>query len=63
MALDNQLITDVLNNADIVKVVSSYITLSKKGRNYVGVCPFHDDTNPSLTVSPEKKIFKCFVCF
>lgn len=62
MALDNQLITDVLNNADIVKVVSSYITLSKKGRNYVGVCPFHDDTNPSLTVSPEKKIFKCFVC-
>ena len=62
MSFDNDLINDVLNNADIVKVVSSYITLSKKGRNYVGVCPFHDDTNPSLTVSPEKKIFKCFVC-
>lgn len=62
MAFDNDLINDVLNNADIVKVVSSYITITKKGRNYVGVCPFHDDTNPSLTVSPEKKIFKCFVC-
>lgn len=62
MAFDESLTKDVLDHADIVKIISSYINLSKKGRNYVGVCPFHDDTNPSLTVSPEKKMFKCFVC-
>lgn len=62
MAFDEGLIAEVLKHADIVKVISSYITLTKKGRNYVGVCPFHDDTNPSLTVSPEKRMFKCFVC-
>ena len=53
---------DVLNHADIVKVIGSYLTLYKQGRNYKAVCPFHDDTNPSLVVSPEKKMFKCFVC-
>ncbi len=47
---------------DIVSVISSYITLTKKGKNYVGICPFHDDSNPSLCVSPERQIFKCFTC-
>jgi len=56
------LLNDVLKHADIVKIISSYLTLVKKGKNYVAVCPFHDDTNPSMTVSPEKQIFKCFVC-
>ena len=61
MAFDESLTKAVLDHADIVKIISSYINLSKKGRNYVGVCPFHDDTNPSLTVSPEKKMFKSFL--
>ena len=53
---------DVIKHANIVDVVSSYLPLSKKGRNFVAVCPFHDDTNPSLSVSPERQMFKCFVC-
>lgn len=53
---------DVLKHTDIVQVVSSYLKLTKKGKNYVAVCPFHDDTNPSLSVSPERQLFKCFVC-
>lgn len=53
---------DVLQHCDIVKIIGSYLTLVKKGKNYMAVCPFHDDTNPSMVVSPEKKLFKCFVC-
>lgn len=49
-------------NADIVKVISSYIPLKRSGKNYVGVCPFHDDTSPSMFVSPDKQIYKCFAC-
>lgn len=62
MQLDEELIQSVLKNADIVKIISSYLNVSKKGKNFVAVCPFHDDTNPSLTINPEKQIFKCFVC-
>lgn len=53
---------DVLKHADIVEVIRAYLPLEKKGKNYLAVCPFHDDSNPSLTVSPEKQFFKCFVC-
>ena len=56
------LIEAVLHHADIVQVVSSYIPVEKKGRSYVALCPFHDDKNPSMQISPEKQIFKCFVC-
>ena len=49
-------------NADIVKVISSYIPLKRSGKNFVGVCPFHDDTSPSMFVSPDKQIYKCFSC-
>ena len=59
MSYNNSLAEDILKHADIVKVVGSYINLIKAGKNYKGVCPFHDDTNPSLTVSPEKQVFKC----
>ena len=62
MALDEELVKSVLKATDIVKVVSSYLNVSKKGKNYVAICPFHDDTNPSLSINPEKQIFKCFVC-
>lgn len=53
---------EVIKHSDIVKIVQSYLPLVKSGRNFKCVCPFHDDTNPSLTVSPEKQWFKCFVC-
>lgn len=62
MALDNTLITDVLKNSSIVDVVSSYIDVKQKGRTHVALCPFHDDKNPSMQISGEKQIFKCFVC-
>ncbi len=55
-------INAIRENADIVSVISSYISLQPKGRNYVGVCPFHSDSNPSLTVSKDKQIYKCFSC-
>ncbi len=56
------IIEDIRNNADIVNIVGSYISLKKKGINYFGLCPFHDDHDPSLSVNPKKQIFKCFVC-
>lgn len=62
MAYNKSIAEDVLKHADIVQVVSSYLPLIKQGKNYKAVCPFHDDTNPSLVVSPEKQFFKCFVC-
>lgn len=62
MAFDDSLRKDVLDHANIVEVISSFLSVTKKGKNYVAVCPFHDDTNPSLFISPEKKMFKCFVC-
>ncbi|MFV0424379.1 MAG: CHC2 zinc finger domain-containing protein, partial [Bacilli bacterium] len=52
----------IVDNVDIVSEVSKYINIEAKGRNYVAICPFHADSNPSLTISPEKRIFKCFVC-
>lgn len=56
------IIEEVRRKANIVDVISEYIPLSKNGKNYVGVCPFHDDSNPSMFVSPDKQIFKCFAC-
>lgn len=58
----NDKIQEILRNVDIVDVIQKYIPLNHKGKNFVGVCPFHDDSNPSLTVSREKQLFKCFVC-
>lgn len=60
--LDQDLIDSLLHAADIVTVISHYINVEKKGRNFVAVCPFHNDTNPSLQISAEKQIFKCFAC-
>jgi DNA primase len=50
------------DNVDIVSVISRYVKLKKRGRNYVGLCPFHDEKTPSFVVSPEKQIFHCFGC-
>ena len=62
MAFDDSLVNDVLKHADIVKVVSAYLPVIRKGKDYLAKCPFHDDTNPSMHISPELQIFKCFVC-
>src|SRR5574344_1421164 len=52
----------VLENVDIVDVVKSFVDLEPKGKNLFGLCPFHDDKNPSMSVSKEKGIFYCFTC-
>lgn len=59
---DDKIIEDVLLANDIVDVVSNYVSLQKKGRNYFGLCPFHNEKTPSFSVSPEKQIFHCFGC-
>lgn len=53
---------EIVDKADIVNIVSQYVKLEKRGNNYIGLCPFHDDKNPSMSVSPQKKVFKCFSC-
>ncbi|MDD2409241.1 MAG: DNA primase [Bacilli bacterium] len=60
--IPNEEINLIRNKANIVDIISSYINLEPKGKNYFGVCPFHNDHNPSLSVSPEKQIYTCFVC-
>ncbi|MDD5459600.1 MAG: DNA primase [Phycisphaerae bacterium] len=60
--LDRDLVTRVQQANDIVDVVSEHVSLTKKGREMVGLCPFHDDHSPSFFVSPAKQIFKCFPC-
>ncbi|MFA6645132.1 MAG: CHC2 zinc finger domain-containing protein, partial [Bacilli bacterium] len=61
MIYESSLVDDILKQADIVNVISSYINVIQKGRNYVALCPFHDDKNPSMMISKDKQIFKCFV--
>jgi len=60
--ISNEVINEIRNKTDIVDVVSRYVNLTKRGKNYIGVCPFHDDHSPSMSVSPEKQIFTCFSC-
>lgn len=55
-------INQIRENADIVEIISSYLPLSQKGKNFFGVCPFHEDHSPSMSVSKEKGIYKCFSC-
>lgn len=60
--LSHEEINRIKNSVNIVDVVSSYVSLKPEGKNFFGVCPFHDDTNPSMSVSPEKQIYRCFSC-
>jgi len=61
--MDNSaLIREIREKVDIVDIIGERIPLTKKGKNYFGVCPFHDDTSPSLSVSREKQIYTCFSC-
>ena len=60
--LSQEKINEIRNSVNIVDVISSYIPLTPRGKNYFGVCPFHDDNNPSMSVSPSRQIYKCFSC-
>ena len=55
-------INEIRSRANIVDIISSYLNVSQKGKNYVCLCPFHNDHSPSLIISPEKQIFNCFTC-
>lgn len=55
-------ILSIQRQINIADVVRDYVPLTQKGKNYFGVCPFHDDHNPSMSVSPEKQMYRCFVC-
>ena len=60
--IDQQTIDKVIDAAQIVDVVSDFVTLRRRGVNYIGLCPFHPDKSPSFNVSPAKNICKCFSC-
>ena len=56
------LFDEVIAKSDIVDVIGDYVQLSKAGKNYKGLCPFHGENTPSFVVSPDKGIYKCFGC-
>ena len=60
--IDRNTVDRIVESAQILDVVSDFVTLKKKGVNYVGLCPFHDDKTPSFYVSPSKGLCKCFSC-
>lgn len=62
MRISEETVEKVKSGTDITELVSSYIKLEKRGRNYVGLCPFHDEKTPSFSVSPDKQICHCFGC-
>ena len=58
----DELIDDIKSKNDIIDIISQYVTLKRSGRNYFGLCPFHNEKSPSFSVSPDKQIFHCFGC-
>ena len=62
MYVDNSKIEEIKNRVDIVDLVSEHVTLKKTGRNFTGLCPFHQEKTPSFTVNRDKQIFYCFGC-
>ena len=60
--INDEKILEIIDKTDIVSLVSEYIPLKKKGSGFVGLCPFHNDSHPSFSVSPTKKIAKCMTC-
>lgn len=60
--MNQDLVTEIRSKIDIVDVISERIPLTARGKNYFGVCPFHEDTHPSMSVSREKQIYRCFSC-
>lgn len=62
MNITNEMINEIRNKVDIVEIISNYVPLTSRGKNYFGVCPFHDDHSPSMSVSRDKQIYTCFSC-
>ena len=62
MRYSDEILDEVRNSNDIVEVISQYVHLKRSGRNYFGLCPFHNEKSPSFSVSPDKQIFHCFGC-
>lgn len=60
--VSSEKLNEIRNSVDIVDVISSYLPLTPKGNNFFGICPFHDDNNPSMSVSRSKQIYTCFSC-
>ena len=62
MRYSDEIVEEVKQSNDIVEVISQYIQLKRSGRNFFGLCPFHNEKSPSFSVSPDKQIFHCFGC-
>ena len=60
--IDRETVQRIIDTANIVEVVSDFVHLKRKGANYMGLCPFHNERTPSFSVSPSKGICKCFSC-
>ena len=60
--IDRATVEKILDATEIVDVISDFVTLKRRGANYIACCPFHNEKTPSFSVSPSKGIFKCFGC-
>lgn len=60
--IPQETLDEIMRSADILEIIGEYVSLQRKGRNYFGLCPFHDEDTPSFSVNPEKQFYKCFGC-
>ncbi len=60
--ISQEIVDEIRQKSDIVEIIKEYLPLTQRGKNYFGVCPFHDDHSPSMSVSKERQMFKCFTC-
>src|SRR6185312_3088601 len=60
--IPQETIQQIVSRIDIIEIINSFVKLRKRGTNYLGLCPFHNEKTPSFTVSPSKEIYKCFGC-
>jgi DNA primase len=60
--IPQETIQQIVSRIDIIEIINSFVKLRKRGTNYIGLCPFHNEKSPSFTVSPSKEIYKCFGC-
>lgn len=60
--IPQEILDEIMRRADIVEIVGEYVPLQRKGRNFFGLCPFHDEDTASFSVNPDKQFFKCFGC-